>query len=143
MTAQTAESAAAQFGYNCDYVGLVPLPGYGGRRALLVTNHEFTNEELMFPAGFDAERSSESGWSRTACPPCSSSAPARAAAASWKPVAPVDSAYNRRITGDTAFRFDGPAAGSDLLRTTADPAGISPRGTLNNCAGGMTPWGRC
>ena len=37
-----------QFGYNCDYVGVLPLDR---RSALLVVNHEYTNEELMFPAG--------------------------------------------------------------------------------------------
>ena len=37
-----------QFGYNCDYVGVLPLDR---RTALLVVNHEYTNEELMFPPG--------------------------------------------------------------------------------------------
>jgi secreted PhoX family phosphatase len=45
---QTPESAARQFGYNNDYVGVLPL---AGRKHLLVTNHEYTNEEIMFPAG--------------------------------------------------------------------------------------------
>ena len=30
---------------------------------------------------------------------------------------------NRRITLDTTFTVDGPAAGSDLLKTAADPPG--------------------
>ena len=46
IAAQTAEAQAAQFGYNNDFVGFLPL---GARRALLVVNHEYTNEELMFP----------------------------------------------------------------------------------------------
>jgi secreted PhoX family phosphatase len=42
---------------------------------------------------------------------------------------------------DTLFRFTGPAAGTALLRTAADPQGLTPIGTLNNCSGGVTPWG--
>ena len=39
---------------------------------------------------------------------------------------------NRRITLDTPFTVDGPAAGSDLLKTKDDPTGRSILGTLGN-----------
>ena len=45
---QTAEAQARQFGYNTDYIGFIPLNG-SSDHGLLVANHEYTNEELMFP----------------------------------------------------------------------------------------------
>ncbi len=52
-----------------------------------------------------------------------------------------DSPYNRRITHETQMTMDGPAAGSDLMKTNADPEGVSPKGTMNNCGSGRTLWG--
>ncbi len=57
----------------------------------------------------------------------------------WRVV--VDSPFNRRITHDTQMTMSGPAAGSDLVKTNADPAGMSPLGTMNNCGSGKTLWG--
>ena len=57
----------------------------------------------------------------------------------WQVV--LDSPYNRRITHETQMTMDGPAAGSDLLKTGADAEGMSPKGTLNNCGSGKTLWG--
>jgi secreted PhoX family phosphatase len=47
--AQTAAAQLRQFGYNNDYIAYFPIDG-SSRHGLLCVNHEYTNEELMFPA---------------------------------------------------------------------------------------------
>lgn len=53
---QTAAAQEQQFGYNCDFVGFLPLTPGGNEsdKGLLVVNHEYTNPEIMF-AGYDPE----------------------------------------------------------------------------------------
>ena len=45
---QSVQAQLRQFGYNNDYIGFVPLTE-AGDRGLLCVNHEYTNEEVMFP----------------------------------------------------------------------------------------------
>jgi secreted PhoX family phosphatase len=47
---------------------------------------------------------------------------------------------NRRVTGLTRIEIAGPVRGSALVRTRYSPDGTATRGTLNNCAHGVTPW---
>lgn len=49
-------------------------------------------------------------------------------------------ALNRRVTGLTPMELRGPVRGSNLVRTKYSPDGTRTRGTLNNCAHGVTPW---
>jgi len=46
----------------------------------------------------------------------------------------------RRVTGLTPMEIAGPARGARQLRTLYSPEGTRSRGTLNNCAHGVTPW---
>ena len=46
--AQSPDKQRRQFGYNTDYVGYIPISG-SSEHGLIVANHEYTNEELMFP----------------------------------------------------------------------------------------------
>ncbi|QYU71104.1 PhoX family phosphatase [Leptolyngbya sp. 15MV] len=52
----------------------------------------------------------------------------------------VNDPRNRRITGATPMEISGPVRGHALLRTKYSPDGTRTRGTLNNCAHGVTPW---
>ena len=45
---QSAAAQLKQFGYNNDYIAFLPLDT-SGDRGLLCINHEYTNEEVMFP----------------------------------------------------------------------------------------------
>ncbi|AXI44289.1 PhoX family phosphatase [Sulfitobacter sp. SK011] len=142
---QTAAAQLKQFGYNNDYVGFVPLNDEG-TRGLLCVNHEYTNEEVMFPGlgrqdsnGFagmtpdliDIEMAAHGG---------SVVEIAKDSAGAWAVVR--DGKMNRRISPlQTAMTLDGPAAGHHRLQTNDDPAGLNVIGTINNCAGGLTPWG--
>lgn len=142
---QTAEAQLRQFGYNNDYVGFVPLSPENSR-GLLCVNHEYTNEEVMFPGlgrqnnkGFQ-DMTRELVEIEMAAHGGTVIEIARGADGKWVPV--IDSQYNRRITPfNTAMTIDGPAAGHDRMKTSADPTGKNVIGTINNCAGGITPWG--
>src|SRR5262249_47815744 len=57
----------------------------------------------------------------------------------WQLVRP--SRYARRVTAYTPIRMAGAAAGHPVLRTAFDPPGTQAVGTVNNGAGGRTPWG--
>ena len=138
---QTAAAQAMQFGYNCDYLCVKPFPD-DQDRALLFANHEYTDEQLMFPGV------------ATGTAPTTDEQKRIAMAAHGLSVVQIRRVgktgawrlssrrrYNRRFTVSTPFRITGPAAGSPLLRTGPNPSGTRVLGTLNNCAGGTTPWG--
>lgn len=140
---QSESAQLRQFGYNNDYLGFVPLPSEGDeQRGLLCVNHEYVSSLLMqpgiaqnYPASMTKER-------------CLTEMAAHGGSVveivktdtGWTPV--IGGKYNRRITAHkTPMKITGPAAGSPRLQTTEDPTGRLVAGTMNNCAGGTTPWG--
>ncbi len=133
---QTAETQAKQFGYNCDYLDII-VTDDEGTEALLVANHEYTNENIMFPPGYDPATVIRTAWEAHGMSVVELER--KRAGKQW--TYKKRGKRNRRITALTRFKVDGPAAGSTLLRTAADPSGRTVLGTLNNCSGGTTPWG--
>ncbi|AZV18866.1 PhoX family phosphatase [Mesorhizobium sp. M7A.F.Ce.TU.012.03.2.1] len=148
-TKQSAEAQAKQFGYNNDYVGYIPIDG-SAEHGLLVVNHEYTNPHLMFPGIVkivekDGKKSAE------VAPLSKEQVDVEMAAhggtiveirkdgGKWQVVR--DGKLNRRITANTEMALSGPVAGHDRVKTKADPSGTKVFGTVNNCAGGVTPWG--
>ncbi|MEU4656077.1 PhoX family phosphatase [Streptomyces sp. NPDC023723] len=134
---QSEAAQAGQFGVNNDYCALVPLRGTD--RWLMVSNHEYATEPLMFP-DWDPRAPTRSHV-RTAWMAYGLSVTLVRRAGDGRLTTVVDGRWNRRITLLTPFEMRGPAAGSALLRTSADPAGTRVLGTMANCSGGTTPWG--
>ena len=142
IAAQSVESQKQQFGYNNDYIGYVALEPKRGQdaRALLCVNHEYPIHGLMFPdyGANDDITAEQVQISQASCG--ASIVEVVNKAGQWE--VNLDSVYNRRINSlDTEMEMTGPAAGHPRLRTGADKSGKKVLGTLNNCAGGITPWG--
>jgi len=141
----TGPSQERQFGYNCDFIGLHPLPreSKGSDRFLMCVHHEYTNTNLMF-AGIGEGRAARLRSNKTQCEVeiaahGGSIIEVAREGGAWKVV--ENSQYARRITATTPMRISGPAAGHDKLKTSVDPIGTTVLGMINQCAGGETPWG--
>jgi secreted PhoX family phosphatase len=132
----SAADQAVQMGMHHDGIHYYPLDG-SSTHGLLVMNHEYTDDGLLFPDG-------KKNW--TAAKVAKAQAAHGIAVIEvafkegrWQVIRP--SHYARRYTARTPVAVDGPAAGHALMKTAADPDGRTVLGTLNNCGSGMTPWG--
>lgn len=140
---QSAGAQRRQFGYNNDYIGYLALPRRGkNERALLCVNHEYTSAPLMFP---DVAKNYPQSMTREYCEiemAAHGGSVVEIERTNGKWTVVVGSPFNRRITADTTpMTLSGPAGGHERLRTKTDPDGVTVAGMMNNCAGGMTPWG--
>jgi uncharacterized protein len=135
----TAAEQALQAGMHHDGMHFFPLPA-GSRdstHGLLVLNHEYLDEGLLFPDG-------QKTWSAEKVVKAQhavgvSVIEVRLEAGRWQVVRP--SRYARRITARSDCALAGPASTHALMRTVNDPVGRLVRGTHSGCAHGWTPWG--
>ena len=135
----TAAEQALQAGMHHDGMHFFPLPrgSMESTHGLLVMNHEYVDEGLLFPDGqrtWSAEKVAKSQHAVGV-----SVIEVRLDGGQWRVVRP--SRYARRVTARSTCSVSGPAATHTLLRTAADPVGRLVLGTYNNCAHGWTPWG--
>jgi uncharacterized protein len=136
VRAQTAAAQRGQFGFNNDFAALLPIEDQPNH-FLLVTNFEYVTPQFMFP-GYDAKMPTREQFDIEIAAMGMGVVEVERTPQGLKPVM---GRYNRRITVDTPFTLTGPAAGTDFVKTAADPTGRAVAGTMANCSGGVTPWG--
>lgn len=143
--AQSGARQARQFGYNNDFLGYFPIKG--SQRGLLCVNHEYTSTELAFP-GLKSPADARSAdpakvvrWMAEVEMMAHGGSVIEIERKKGKWSLVERSKYARRITAETPMEITGPAAGHDRMKTSADPTGRRVLGMINNCAGGVTPWG--
>ncbi len=134
-TRGTADSQARAFGDNTDGMDVFSHDG----KTLLVVNNEYTNRDIIALSAEDKRIMAEDDIAKGMMAHGISVVEIANDGGAWKIV--KDSPYNRRITPQSEMELTGPAAGHDLMKTEADPAGTKSLGTWNNCGNGVTPWG--
>ncbi len=151
----TGAEQAMQMGMHHDGMHFFPIEGASPHEGssddgLLVVNHEYVEPRLMHaaaagmvigalevPVADDGTRDPDHVLKELNACGVSITRIRKDARGQW---APVRDARNRRVTGLTPIAIAGPARGHDSLRTKYSPEGLMTRGTLSNCAHGVTPW---
>ncbi|MBC6407865.1 MAG: PhoX family phosphatase [Rhodobacteraceae bacterium] len=134
-TRGNAASQARAFGDNTDGMDVFAYDG----RLLLVVNNEYTNRRIIWGNNPDGKAATDDDVAKGMRAHGITVVEITREGGSWHIV--KDSPYNRRITPQTEMTLTGPAAGHDLVKTSADPSGTTALGTWNNCGNGVTPWG--
>lgn len=140
----TAADQLIQAGMHHDGMQFFPLPFGSDTKdhGLLAINHEYIDPTLLNPGGgfgdSPADYTLEKASKELAAHGVSV-IEIKKTGDNWEILRPSNLA--RRITMHTDMAISGPAAGSDWMKTSAEPTGLLATGTMNNCACGCTPWG--
>lgn len=144
-----------QIGSHHDGMHFFPIEGdepYAGSSedGLLVVNHEYVEPRFMHPSaegrpldredtplGPDGSRDADEVLKEMNAHGVSIYRIRRRGDGTW---AIEFDPRNRRITARTPMEIRGPVRGSNWVVTRYSPEGHATRGTLNNCAHGVTPW---
>lgn len=110
-----------------------------GNHQVIAVNHEYVNNEINLPHAPEGMPQSMDDVKILQNMQGVTVMEIAEGADGWQIV--LDSPFNRRIHHNTPMKLSGPAAGSELVKTSADPAGVDCLGTFNNCGAGRTPWG--
>ena len=135
----SAADQEAQLGMHHDGIHFFkhPITPESSSTGLLVMNHEYADDGLLHSDGMATWSAAKVRKAQAAHGV--SVIEVESKDGKWSVVRP--SPWARRITASTPMVFGGPAAGHALMQTKADPRGMRPLGTLNNCGSGITPWG--
>jgi len=151
----TGAEQGMQIGHHHDGMHFFPIEGnspYEGSSTdgLLVVNHEYIEPRFThaaavgqalspddFPVNADGSRDADQVLKEMNAHGVSIVRIARQDDGSWRV---VPDQRNRRITALTPMELQGPVRGADLVKTRYSPDGTRTRGTINNCAHGVTPW---
>lgn len=151
----TGAEQGMQVGQHHDGMHFFPIEGkspYGGSSVdgLLVVNHEYVEPRYThaaavgqalgpdsFPQKEDGTRETDQVLKEMNGHGVTITRISRQSDGSWRV---VRDRRNRRITALTPMEIRGPVRESDLVKTKYSPDGTRTRGTINNCAHGVTPW---
>ncbi|MBB3897203.1 PhoX family protein [Roseococcus suduntuyensis] len=154
LVEMSGEEQGRAIGAHHDGMHFFPIEGRApdqgsSTEGLLVLNHEYVEPRFMHAraAGLslgagrmpleDGARNPDEALKEINAHGVSVVRIARGADGAWNVVA---DSRNRRVTAGTPMEIAGPARGHALMRTKYSPDGTRTRGTLNNCAHGVTPW---
>lgn len=146
--ANTGAEQAQQIGSHHDAIHFFPIDG-SSTDGLLVLNHEYIEPRMLHAAYrgrpqretavtiVNEQRLTDEVLKELNAHGVSVVRVRRGADGNW---AVADDPRNRRVTGLTPMEIGGPVRGARHVVTKYSPDGTRTRGTLNNCAHGVTPW---